>query len=236
MSSSSAIDLRHRLVDLAGKPDDSPTVPADLGIIAQLAADWITAVSYASVTSVVPGGYATVAATSELARAVDEAQYADGSGPCLDAVTDERVTEVPDISATMAWPGFRETALQLGLQASLSIPLFAGRGTPVAGLNLYCHHPSAMRPLSAAVGSAFGLGQQPDPGVKSHLDDGAKNLVAGLIGAFAVRAVIQQAIGVIMALNAHGPEEAYGTLRRQAVDADLALPDAAARVISGQRW
>jgi hypothetical protein len=236
MSSSSALDLRHRLVGLAGTPDDSPAVQADLAVIAQLAADWITAVSYASVTSVVPGGYATVAATSELARAVDEAQYADGSGPCLEAITDARVTEVPDISATMTWPGFRKTALELGLQASLSIPLFAGRGTPVAALNLYCHDPSTMRPLSLAVGSVFGVGNPGEPRVENHLDDGAKNLVAGLTGAFAVRAVIQQAIGVIMALTAHGPEEAYGALRVQAVDADLALPDAAARIVSGQRW
>jgi hypothetical protein len=234
--SSSATDLRERLVDLAGTPDDSPAVRTGLAVIAQLTADWISAVSYASVTTLGPGGYATVAATSELALAVDEAQYAERSGPCLEALTDARVTEVPDISATMAWPGFRETALELGLKASLSIPLFAGRGTPVAALNLYSRQPSAMRSLTVAVESVFFLEEREQPVAGQPLDDGAKNLVAGLTGAFAVRALVQQAIGVIMALTAYGPDQAYGTLCVQAVETDVALPQAAARVVSGQRW
>ncbi len=37
----------------------------------------------------------------------------------------------------MRWPGFRDTAYRLGLHTSLSIPLFAGRGEPIAALNLY---------------------------------------------------------------------------------------------------
>jgi GAF domain/ANTAR domain len=188
------------------------------------------------VTRLVPGGYATVAATSELALAVDEAQYAEGSGPCLQAITHARVTEVSDISATMAWPGFRETALELGLRASLSIPLFAGRGSPVAALNLYSRQPSKMRPLSIAVESVFVLEEPGRPAVEHQLDDGAKNLTAGLTGAFAVRAVIQQAIGVIMALTAYGPDQAYEALCVQAAETDAALTQAAARVISGQRW
>jgi hypothetical protein len=44
----------------------------------------------------------------------------------------------------MAWPGFRDTARQLGLRASVSIPLIAGSGTPIAALNLYAHDPDPM--------------------------------------------------------------------------------------------
>jgi hypothetical protein len=44
---------------------------------------------------------------------------------------------VPDIATTVAAAGFRAAALRLGLQATLSVPLFAGRGVDVAALNLY---------------------------------------------------------------------------------------------------
>jgi hypothetical protein len=173
--------LGEHLVTLAGTPDDDPTVPADLIIIAQLATDRIGPVSYASITRYQPGGYVTVAASSDLALAVDEAQYADGAGPCLETLDKGHMTEVPDISATMAWPGFRDTASTLGLRASLSVPLFAGRGTPIAALNLYSHDPAAMRPLSRVVGSVYGLDEtDPAPEPSRHRDAGAKSLLAGL--------------------------------------------------------
>jgi hypothetical protein len=40
----------------------------------------------------------------------------------------------PDIRHAIRWPGFREQAMRIGLWASLSIPLFAGSGAPIADL------------------------------------------------------------------------------------------------------
>ena len=51
----------------------------------------------------------------------------------------------------MAWPGFRDTAWRLGLRASLSIPLFAASGTPIAALNLYAHDAEPMAALTRRV-------------------------------------------------------------------------------------
>jgi hypothetical protein len=227
--------LRDRLITLAGTPDDEDTVATDLIIIAQLTADRIAAVSYASVTRCSPDGYATVAASSDLAVAVDEAQYADRAGPCLEALATGRPSPVPDITATMVWPGFRETAAGLGLHASLSVPLFAARGTPVAALNLYAHHPERMTPFTAAVLSAY----QSDGGDQEQqvdLDLGARELVAGLIGAFAVRSVIQQALGVIMSVSGYTPHQAYAALCSRAVEAEVTVTAIAIRLTSGQRW
>jgi hypothetical protein len=232
---SSAPDLQERLVTLAGTPDDDPAVAAGLIIIAQLAADRITAVSYASVTRFQADGYVTVAASSALALAVDEAQYADGAGPCLDALDKAHTTKVPDISATMAWPGFRDTALTLGLRASLSVPLFAGRGAPVAARNLYSHDPTAMRPLSRAVESVYGLQGSGEPVASRDLGSGGKSLLAGLTGAFTVRAIVQQAIGALIAVTASTADQAYEALCLRAMDTGVALPQAAARVIAGRR-
>lgn len=230
-----ANDLREALVELAGTPDESSAVQGLLIRIAQLVVDRVAAVSYASVTVHGPGGYTTVAATSELARAVDEAQYTDNSGPCLEALDGGRPKEVPDIAATMVWPSFRDAATRLGLEASLSVPLFAGRGTTIAALNLYGHDRATMGPLSWSVGAVYGV-EQGHPVRRSDPCAGERSLVAGLTGAFTVRAVIQQAISMVMSRTESGPDRAYETLVVRAAEAEVALSRLASRIIGGRQW
>jgi hypothetical protein len=227
--------LRDRLIVLAGTPDDAATVATDLIVIAQLATNRLSAVSYASVTRSQGKSFVTVAASSDLANAVDEAQYADDAGPCLDALDGGLPIAVPEIAATMTWPRFRHIAAELGLQSSLSLPLFAGRGVPVAALNLYSHQPAQMRGLTDAVWSVYeGYGE--GTGGLDDLEDGGQELIAGLAGAFAVRSTIQQAMGVVMSVIGHGPHDAYTALCERAAEAGVPLTELAGRLTSGQRW
>jgi hypothetical protein len=225
--------LQDRLISLAGTPDDSSRIETDLIVIAQLAADRIAAVRYASITSRYEGAYATVAASSDLIVAVDQAQYGDNAGPCLDALDGGYPAAVPDIAATMTWPGFRDTAFRLGLRASLSIPLFAGSGKTIAALNLYSPDAGTMKDLAAAVWATF----DPDDADAPHLelDPGGRELIAGLIGALALRGTIQRALGVIMAATGHTADRAYLTLRTQAAGSKRSLAVAAADLIAHQK-
>jgi hypothetical protein len=227
--------LRDRIVTLAGRADDNSDIAADLVDIAVLSADRVAGVSYASVTSRYEGAYATVAASSDLAIDVDEAQYADGAGPCLAALDSGSPTTVPDIAATMTWPGFRDVAFGLGLRSSLSIPLFAGRGTAIAALNLYAHESEAVQVLTTAVWSVYEADLPPDR-YRGDLDAGGNELVAGLAGAFAIRASIQQAIGVLMATSDYTPDEAFTALRLRAADTGTPLTDVAAKVVTRRQW
>jgi len=226
--------LRERVITLAGRADDSSHVADDLVAIATLSADRIAAVSYASVTSRYAGAYATVAASSSLAVDVDLAQYADNAGPCLDALGSDYPVAVPETAATMTWPGFREAAYRMGLRASLSIPLFAGRGTVIAALNLYAHDPDPMKILTAAVWSVYDTDTPLDehPG---DLDAGGNELVAGLAGAFAVRATIQQALGLLMSTTTDSLDQAFMALRLRAAETGTTLTDEAARLLAGYR-
>ena len=101
------------------------------------------------------GRYATIAASSDLAVAVDQAQDGDKTGPCLEALEADYPAAVPDITATMTWPGFRDTAARLDLTTSLSIPLFAGSGTTIAALNLYSRRTGTLSTLTTAVWAAY---------------------------------------------------------------------------------
>lgn len=225
--------LTESIITLAGTPDDHVQIATKLILIAQLAADLVPAVDFASVTAHGAEGYTTVAASAELALAVDEAQYADGQGPCLDALVRGIPVPVPSIGATMVWPGFRDTAYGLGIRASLSIPIFAGRGSPLAALNLYGRDPATMAPLIDAVRSTYDVepADRPDGG----LDAGGTALVAGFTGAFAVRSVIQQAIGVLIARQHGCPDDAYLSLRARAAQQGRSLPDTATAVIAERR-
>lgn len=228
-----AHDLREGLIALAGTPDDESSVPALLRSITQFCADLLPPVDYASVTIHRAGAYSTVAMSSEIALAVDEAQYADDSGPCLDSIRTGTPVSAPEIDATVPWPRFREAALRLGLRASLSLPLFAGRGTPIAALNLYGHDKAAMAPLSAAILDLYD--RPPEGGDTSHLDSlgpGAHQLLDGLEGALAVRATIQRAIGVIIAQDTTNADLAYTILRSRAAETASSLAATAESVLT----
>jgi GAF domain/ANTAR domain len=221
------------LTALAGTPDDASWISCQLVTIAQLSADLISPVAYASVTAYHDDAVTTVATSSEVALAVDQAQYADQAGPCLDALDSASPIAVPDIAATMQWPGFRDSAYRLGISASLSIPLFAGRGTAIAALNLYSRDPSSLAPLTAAVWAAYDP-HSPGTAARGHgLDDGGEGLVAGLAGAFAVRAHIQQAIGAIMAATHKTADAAFLILRLRAAETGTTLTATATAVLTG---
>ena len=226
--------LTECLTGLAGTPDDSSRITDQLDMIAQLAADLVTPASYALITTYRDEGFCTVAASSRIALAVDEAQYDDQEGPCLSTLGAGAPVALPDFGTTMRWPGFRNVAFTLGLRASLSVPLFAGRGTAIAALNLYGRDPETMAPLIAAVLSEFeagGAGRD-----RRQLDGGSAGLVAGIAGAFAVRAVIHQAIGVIIANSGCHADAAYLALRLRAAERGHTLSDAAGAVVAEQRW
>lgn len=180
--------LAESIGSLAQTPDDACTIDTQLLTIAQLTADRVAVVSYASVTALRAGGCTTVAASSEIARAVDEAQYADQAGPCIDAVNDGVPVAVPDIATVMVWPRFREAAVTMGLRASLSLPLFSGSGAPVAALNLYSRDEAAMAALTCGVYAVFDTPPPPTAGPEPWvLDAGGMELVAGFAQALAVR-------------------------------------------------
>ncbi|MEV6602484.1 GAF and ANTAR domain-containing protein [Actinoplanes sp. NPDC051346] len=229
---SASASLADTLVALAATPDDASLIDVHLAQVVRLSVDTLTAADYASITAWRGQGYTTVAASSDLAWAVDQAQYADEAGPCLHALEEAAPVGVPDIAATMSWPGFYRTAHELGLHASLSIPLFAGSGRPIAVLNLYSHDTATMAPLIAGVRTVY-TGQPPPTGNRPDIDASVQHLLTGLTQALTVRDTIQQATGVLMARDHHTLAEAYRQLRLRAADTGLSLADTAAALLDG---
>jgi hypothetical protein len=225
--------LAEALIALAERPDHASGVAERLAVIATLAADRVSAADYASVTTLQGREYTTVAASSEIALAVDEAQYADRAGPCIQALDSGKPVGVPDIAATMDWPGFHEVAPALGLRASISVPLHNGRGTPIAVLNLYGRDDAAMEPLIIGMAKLYATSRELDldaagPPVS---DPGAEELLTGYAGALAVRATIRLAIDILTGRAAGDVDDAYTTLCVRAAENGVSLGAAAAAVL-----
>ncbi|XVV09868.1 GAF domain-containing protein [Actinoplanes sp. CA-131856] len=216
------------LTALAATPDHAPGVPGRLTAIARLTTERVAAAHYCSITALRGPEYTTVAVSDELIRAVDDAQYRDSAGPCLDALRANEPVGVPDIGLTVRWPRFHEEAPALGLRASVSVPLFAGRGDAVAVLNVYSRDHVAMAPLIAGI--CLVHGERADARLDA-LEPGGRELVEGYTEALSVRATIRMAIQLIRAAAGCGGDEAYLALCARAGEAGTDLAEAAAKVV-----
>lgn len=221
--------LATAIATLAGTPDYQPSVDALLATIARLSAQRVAPARFASVTALRGKIYTTVALSDDVARILDEVQYAIDAGPCLDALDRDVPVGLPDIDKTVQWPGFREVAAGLGLQASVSVPLYAGRGDAVAALNVYSHDRAAMAPLITAI-CAVHRDLEAEISL-SGLDTGGQELLAGYTAALGVRATVRLALALISDRNRCSADDAYLSLCIQAGETGTNLGEAAAAVI-----
>ena len=134
----------------------------------------------------------------------------------------------------MRWPRFRDEAFDLGLRASVSLPLYDGTGGAVAVLDLYGNDHDAMAPVLAAVWSVYDpyWPLPPDGASLPALEPGAAELVDGFAEALVVRATILTALSMIMASGRCDPRHAGVVLRRRAAAAGTDLAAAAAALIA----
>lgn len=109
------------------------------------------------------------------------------------------------------------------MRASLSVPLFAGSGKPIAALNLYARDPAALAPLSSAVIVVFHAPEDGSFPAPQRLDQGSAQLISGLTAGLAVQHRIQVAIGLLMGQQKVSADLAYVLLRERAATADRSL-------------
>jgi hypothetical protein len=226
--------LADAMITLAGTPDYSPRVEVLLVTITKLAAERVAAASHASVTALRGKAYTTVAVSDDLITEIDQVQYADNAGPCIEALDLGVPVAVPNTAATVRWPGFHEAAPRMGLHASVSVPLYAGRGDAVAALNLYSHDRAAMAPLIAGVCTVHGhTGVDPDDDEHlADLDAGGRELVAGYAEALSIRATVRLALELIRTDYRCSPDDAYSSLCIRAGEAGTDLAAAAVALIN----
>ncbi|WP_202238297.1 GAF and ANTAR domain-containing protein [Actinacidiphila reveromycinica] len=171
----------------------------------------------------------TVASAGKSAERLDERQYGQDDGPCLEALRTGHEVSVTDMSTDDRWDGYPAFAAAEGTYSSYSIPL-AQRGDTAGALNLYAPTTRAftdidvmaLRSLAAEASGAIALAQQ--------MAD-AHEYAADLKAALDSRRVIDQAIGVVMAQQRCAPQQAFQLLRQASQHRNVKLRDLCEQLI-----
>jgi GAF domain-containing protein len=147
--------LAEQLGELARSMQGEQGVERTLDAIVRAAAETVPGAEEASISTVIGGREVrTPAATGELPRAVDRAQYETGQGPCLDSLYRQRSLRLSDICGERRWPDFCARATELGVRSMLAVQLYVD-GQDLGALNLHSRQVDAFTDESEEVALIF---------------------------------------------------------------------------------
>jgi transcriptional regulator with GAF, ATPase, and Fis domain len=172
----------------------------------------------------------TAAFTGELAIALDELQYANGHGPCLDAAAAIAYLSVPDTTCESRWPEWADRAVDAGVYCFVSIGLPL-QETVTGALNLYATKPEAFDDDAVSLAQAF-AGYAAVALANAHIYDTQATLAMHLQKAMESRAVIEQAKGIIMGDRRCGADEAFAILTKLSRDTNRKVRDVATTLVN----
>ena len=171
----------------------------------------------------------TVEYSGEMAARADERQYELDDGPCLQAMrTGETVTSV-DMATEDRWGAYPQRAAEVGVRASLSLPLRIG-STGRGALNLYSTRAHAFtdddrraaESWASQAGGALSVALR-----MAEREAAVGNLQHGMVS----RQVIGQAVGLLMAQRRCGADEAFELLKAASQRSNEKLRDLAQRLV-----
>ncbi|MYS91603.1 MULTISPECIES: GAF and ANTAR domain-containing protein [Streptomyces] len=168
------------------------------------------------------GRLLTLAGSDGLPSGLDQRQYENGSGPCVDAAETGTEQYAPDLATESRWPAYTRYALSAGVHCALAVPVAVEGGTGAA-INLYGVRPGvldagrhAARVFAARAGDAIDVALRIE-----HRRQSAADVRTALLS----RSVIDQAIGILMARERIDARDALERLRRASQHRNVKLRD-----------
>lgn len=201
-----------------------------LARVAELARRTLPAAADASVTLVGADRAYTVAFTGPLALNLDETQYENGYGPCLEVAQSSGTVAIPDMAADTRWPRFARQALADGVRSSLSVALPMQEAV-LGALNIYATRPGAFDGAAVSVAETF-AGYAAVAVANARLYETTATLADNMRRAMETRAVIEQAKGILIAQQHCTPERAFELLTRLSQATHRKLRDCAADLVA----
>jgi GAF domain-containing protein len=198
--------------------------------LAALAARRVTAGVSCGITLQPNGRPLTVASSDTLAGQLDEVQYGIDDGPCLHAMRTGQPVRILDTAGEARWSGFSGRAAAQGIRSTLSLPLTAD-GKHIGALNLYATGPEAFGPAETRRAENFAANATGAIALAVRQAASA-DLTSQLRAALASRAVIDQALGVIMAQERYTHDQAFAVLRSASQNRNTKLRDIAAEIVT----
>lgn len=197
--------------------------------VAEFAVRAIPGADGAGLTLLEAGQGDTIVASAPFVTEVDGIQYTIGEGPCITAAREGRTVRSGALGDDVQWSEFGPRVKALGVHSVLSLPLVTPGGV-VGAMNVYAHPRDAFDDHAAEVGELFAV-----PAAiaveNAQVLAQTKRLAGQLQAALTSRAVIDQALGILMSRTGSSSEEAFDRLRDRSQADNVKLRDVAQRVV-----
>jgi hypothetical protein len=219
------LDLQKSLISLSLLPTGVGQVGLEslLRQIAEFAVRAIPGADGAGLTLLETGRADTIVSTSKFAEDVGTLQVSVGEGPSPSAIAERRTVRCGSLGEQPQWAKFGPRVIRLGVHSAMSLPLRAADDI-VGTLDVYAFAADAFDDRAILFGELFSI-----PAAMSvrnaQILSQAQRLAVQLEAALTSRAVIDQALGMVMARAGCTAEEAFDKLRTisQAENRRLAL-------------
>ncbi|MFD7704802.1 GAF and ANTAR domain-containing protein [Streptomyces caelestis] len=172
----------------------------------------------------------TVVSTGGTANKLDEEQYGQDDGPCLQALRTGQVVHVRDMLTETRWGSYPRFASGLGARSSLSLPIPARTHTAGA-LNFYATEPDAFSDDDQRVLASVAAQASGGIALAQRLADTA-DFTRDLQNALSSRSIIDQAIGAVMQQRQCTEKEAFDVLRRLSQETNIKFRDVCNRLLT----
>lgn len=153
----------------------------------------------------------TIVKTAPFVMEVDDIQYGIDEGPCISAAATGQTMRSGSLSGDDRWPRFGPRVGRLGVHSVLSLPLISSDSV-VGAMNVYAHPKDAFDERAEHIGQLFAV-----PAAiavqNAQILAQTQRLATNLRAALTNRAVINQAIGIIISRSGCTPDEAFHRMR-----------------------
>jgi GAF domain-containing protein len=172
----------------------------------------------------------TVAASNGRVWNIDQDQYAAGDGPCLEAARTGQAVRTGVAEAERRWPDFASSARAAGVESYLCCPLVIDKDF-AGSLNLYSEQPHGFADFDVALLLLY-VTAATAAIANARRYARARELAQQLGQALDSRAVIDQAIGVLMTQTGMTADQAFAELSRRSQRANVKVREIAARLVA----
>lgn len=209
---------------------DTDTLRGFLDRLAQLTARALPEGSSCGVTVRQDSRLVTLVASDDWTLRVDQLQYGLGEGPCVDTLATGKVNYIVDTTSEVRWTGFCRAAHEYGVHSCLGLPLSSPTGV-MGCYNFYSTRRDGFGAESRGQLEVFAGNAAGAVAVAVRLADQAQ-LSENLHQALTSRAVIDRAIGILMAQQRCDAETAFALLQRASQNRNIKLRKLAAEIVT----
>jgi len=207
----------------------SESLDSLMGHIGSLGVEALDGWDAAAASLVEEDRVATYGSTDDEVTPVDQRQYDNGKGPCVDAIKTREVQYFDASEAQTRWSEFAETAAEHGFYSVVSFPLKVDERI-LGAINFYSHQPDALRSGQREEGSVFAA--QAAVVLSNAKEFAARGMqLEQLEEGLKTRTMIGQATGLLMAQDGLTSEEAFRKLVKVSQTSNVKLREIAQRYV-----